>query len=221
MCILTCSDPARRIREVRSPDRNSAVSNRPRSNAPRKHRLQIRGRTCRDQNSRADTGIPADRPDCTARPANRPCSNTCRRHKRRGRCSSDRNSRLEFKRERIKRAMRSSFSTVRCDSESPRKSIKFSFESARPPSPAHPFSYQPFPVLCLLVTLGRRWLRPWRGRMDQLFKLWHRNNCIIPADPTCPGEIMKLNSRASSARRPCVRAALYVYTRDARDEGNS
>lgn len=120
VCILTCNDPARRIREVRSPDRNSAVSNRPRSNAPRKRRPQIRGRTCRDRNSRADTGIPADRPDCTARPASRPCSNTCQRHRRRGRCSSDRNSRLEVKRERIKRVMRSSFSTVRCNSESPR-----------------------------------------------------------------------------------------------------
>lgn len=37
--------------------------------------------------------------------------------------------------------------------------------------------------------------------MGQLFKLWHRNNCIIPADPSCPGEIMKLNSKAS---RRCV-----------------
>lgn len=134
VCILTCNDPARRNREVRSLNRNSAVSNRPQSNALRKRRPQIRGRTCRDRSSRADTGIPADRPDCTVPLANRPCSNTCRRHRRHDRCSSDRHSRLKVEKERIERAMRSlSFSTVRRDLESPRKSINFSFESARPP----------------------------------------------------------------------------------------
>lgn len=113
VCILTCSDPARRIREVRSLDRNSAASNRPLSSAPRKRRPQIRGRTCHDRNSRADTGILADRPDCIAHPASRPCSNICRRHRHRGCYRSDRNSRLKVKREWIDRAMRSSnFSTI-------------------------------------------------------------------------------------------------------------
>lgn len=61
----------------------------------------------------------------------------------------------------------------------------------------------------------RRWLRPGHRRMDQLFKLWHRDNCIIPADPSCPGEIMKLNSEASLAAGCTLPFASYGtgYTR--------
>jgi len=95
-CILTCSGPARRIHAVRSPGRNSAASNRPRSSAPRRCRPRTRGRTCRGPSSPADTGTPADRPGCTARPASRPCSNTCRIHRRRDRCSWGRSSPLEI-----------------------------------------------------------------------------------------------------------------------------
>lgn len=98
-CVLTCNGPARRIREVHNPGRSSAASNQLRSSAPHKRRPRTRGRTCRDRNSPAGTGTPADRPDCTARLASPLCSNTCRRHRRRGRCSSDRNSRLQIGRE--------------------------------------------------------------------------------------------------------------------------
>jgi len=96
MRVLTCSGPARRIHAVRSPGRNSAASNRPRSSAPRRCRPRTRGRTCHDPSSPAGTGTPADRPGCTVRPASRPCSNTCRIHRRRDRCSSGRSSPLEI-----------------------------------------------------------------------------------------------------------------------------
>lgn len=150
ICILTCSGPARRIREVRSRDRNSAASNRPQSSAPRKRRPQIRGRTCRDRSSRADTGTPAGRPDCTARPASRPCSNTCRRHRRRGRCSSGRSSRLKVEREKANRARvqirnrRVFYASARPAVPSLRAKLPARRISA---SPTHPVSYQsPIPI---------------------------------------------------------------------------
>lgn len=70
---------------------------------------------------------------------------------------------------------------------------------------------------------GRRWLRPGHRRMGQLFKLWNnRNNCIIPADPSCPGEIIELNFKVSctmqrvppfASRRASCRGTSYIgYT---------
>lgn len=112
-CILTCSDLARRIREVRSPARNSAASNRLQSNAPRKRRPQIRGRRCHDRSNPVGTGTPVGRPGCTVHPASPLCSNTCRRRRRRDRCSSDQDSRLQVEITREPCAIRSSSSFQR------------------------------------------------------------------------------------------------------------